>query len=341
MKAFAKNSKLFLCLCIGLFIQEIFSSETDPCIALIKKPQPQPYTLSLYEPWFTGPMLTPNPVNLEPGKVAIDWSLTLFDTYALYTSDWKTQSIDSIWSINPLIDVLFGITRNTGLELQIPFITNKQRGKMFSHFQDINVLFGYQLLHDTRDSWIPDLRIDIQGTLPTGRYQKLTSSQQAIQITGLGSFQIGPVVAACKKIYFQNSALAVGGGITYLIPLSVHVEGFNAYGGGYKTNGTVHPGQNVSAIFSAEYSFFQHWVVVFEAEYFIRGSCRFQGKKGTSLLGTEAQTGLPPFIQYSIAPELEYVFAENSGMLAGLWFTVAGKNSPAFGSFFLAYSHLF
>jgi hypothetical protein len=42
-------------------------------------------------------------------------------------------------------------------------------------------------------------------------------------------------------------------------------------------------------------------------------------------------------VQISFAPEVEYNFSQSSGLLAGVWFTVAGKNSSAFASAFLTY----
>ena len=43
-----------------------------------------------------------------------------------------------------------------------------------------------------------------------------------------------------------------------------------------------------------------------------------------------APIGAPEGWQLSLAPAIEYNFNENWGVIAGPWFTVAGKNSSAF-----------
>jgi len=311
------------------------------------KTQTEQMAEQLFEPWFTGPFLIPTPVNMDPKHPGLELSIAVINTYGLYRSDWKVETLDNIWAINPFLDFQIGITENIGLEFQVPYISRFQNGRSASHFQDINVLLGYQVLHDTRGSWMPDFRFMIQQTFPTGKYQKLNPKNQLIDATGFGSFQTGPVLAFCKLLHFSNSSLALRGSLSYLFPIIVHVKEFNLYGGGYKTKGKVKPGQTFNPIFSIEYSFHKQWTLAFETEMIFQRSSHFTGRKGFTSLGEPAKTGLPPLLQISFAPEIEYVFEPKagadptSGFLGGFWFTLAGKNSPAFASLFFAFTHLF
>ena len=97
----------------------------------------------------------------------------------------------------------------------------------------------------------------------------------------------------------------------------------------------------MTAFFSGEYSINQRWALAFDSQLTYQKKSRFSGRKGKDVFGLAAQVGLPESVQFSFAPEFEYNFGPGSGLLAGLWFTVFGKNSSAFASAFLAYLHVF
>jgi hypothetical protein len=287
-----------------------------------------------YTPWFTGPLLAPTPINMDPKHPAIEPSLTVFDTFGVYNSKWQFEKRDPIWSINPLIDFQFGLTQDLGMEVLASTISNFQRGKTATHFQDTILRLGYQLSNDIKGSWVPDARIILQEIFPTGKYQNLSPSRPAIDATGFGSFQTGPIVIVRKLFHLHPYHLSLSASAGYSFPASVSVRSFNTYGGGHGTKGKVSPGQSLIAFFSGELSLNQRWVFAFDSELFYQRTSTFSGR-------TIDPTGLPPSIQISFAPEIEYNFNEASGLLGGLWFTLAGKNAEAFGSAFLAYVYIF
>ena len=298
-------------------------------------------TLLTYTPWLTGPFLAPTSNNMEPKHPAIQPSLTVFNTYGSYNSNWGITKQESVWAINPLIDFQFGITKNFGIEALVSFISNFTKGKSANYFQDTIVFFGYQVSNDIKGSWIPDCRLLLQETFPTGKYQKLDPSKEGIDSTGFGSFQTGPVVAFRKLFYLPESFFSLEWSLTYLFPSSVDVKGFNSYGGGYGTDGKVLPGQTLVAFLSGEYSINQRWALAFDSELLYQSKSQFTGQAGVTSSGTIANTELPNSLQISFAPEFEYNFNINSGLLAGVWFTVVGKNSEAFASAFLSYLYIF
>lgn len=203
--------------------------------------------------------------------------MTLFNTYGRYNSNWKLKKQDSTWGINPLIDFQFGITNNLGIETLVSFISNFKNGKSASHFQDTTVLFGYQVSNDIKGSWVPDFRLILQETFPTGNYQKLDRSKEGIDSTGFGSFQTGPVLVFRKLFYLPHSFFSLRWSIGYLFPSTVKVKGFNTYGGGYGTEGKVKPGQTLTAFLSGEYSINQRWVLAFDTEFLAQRKSHFTG----------------------------------------------------------------
>jgi hypothetical protein len=247
----------------------------------------------------------------------------------------------NIWSINPSVDFQFGFTDSLGMEVTAACISNFKNDQTATHFQDTVLLLDFQISTDIKDSWVPDCRFNLQGVFPTGKYQKLNPKKLKIDASGEGSFQTGPEIVFRKKFYLPHNFFSLYWSVGYLFPSQLHVKGYNVYGGGVGTKGRVDPGQTLTAYLSGEYSITQRWVFAFDTEFLYHGKSSFSGKKGINSIGQPASVGLPLSMQFSVAPEIEYNFSARSGLLAGVWFTVIGKNIPAFASGFIAYLYLF
>ncbi|NGX40136.1 MAG: hypothetical protein KR126chlam1_01477 [Chlamydiae bacterium] len=295
-----------------------------------------------YIPWMTGSLLAPTPINMKPGHPAIEPSISIFNTYGEYDSSWKLKSKKSIWAINPLVDFQFAFTENTGLETIASFITSFKDGKSSTYLQDTIVHLGYQIADDQKDSWVPDLRLLFQTIFPTGKYRKLSPSKKGIDSTGQGAYFFGPNLSLQKLFYLPCNFFVLHCSFGYFFPTKAKLKGFNTYGGGYKTKGKLRPGQSMAAFFSGEYSFNQRWVFAYDTAFFHqRKSSHFRGNPGLTKERTPAKVGLPSSTQISFAPQIEYNFSSNSGLIMGTWFTLAGRNSKAFASAFLAYLYVF
>jgi hypothetical protein len=153
--------------------------------------------------------------------------------------------------------------------------------------------------------------------------------------TGQGSFQSGIQVvfqkAFCPK---DPHPFRIRGSIGYFIPSAVAVKGLNYYGGDPKTRGTVYLGKYFSGFFYGEYALSRTWALACEFNY-------LQGDKGRFIRKSTTKIEAPSFNQWSILPEIQHTYTENLGIILGGWFTIAGKNSPAFSKVFCAVLLLF
>jgi hypothetical protein len=188
-------------------------------------------------------------------------------------------------------------------------------------------------------NWLPSIKISLRETFPTGKYQKLNPNKLGTDGGGRGTYLTTFLVSA-SKIYhlsgFRFFSWRLNG--AYSIPTNVHVKGFNQYGGGIKANGTISPEKAFVGIAAFEYAFTRHWVICCDVEGVIASKTTFKGYAG--IVPTQdsnfSPTGVPTLnenkasIQYSAAPGIEYNWSENLGLLAGVWFTFAGKNSSNF-----------
>lgn len=278
---------------------------------------------------------------MQPEHPAIEPSITIGSNYGEYNSKWKLQGQSNEWFVNPFIDFQMGFTDRIGLEILSSFIFNTKKGVSSTYMQDSIVLLGFQIASDVKGSWIPDIRLDLQQTFPTGKYQKLDPKKLGTDSTGQGAFQTGPLLIIHKLFYPGNHFLSLKVSTGYLFPTNVRVQGLNAYGGGTGINGTVRLGRTSTTFFAAEYSIAQQWGCGFDFLVTYQGKSSFSGAKS---LGKDCQTlkvGLPSSTQMSLAPYIEYSFKSTMGILWGSWFTLSGRNTTAFLSGFFAFLYVF
>ena len=78
-----------------------------------------------------------------------------------------------------------------------------------------------------------------------------------------------------------------------------------------------------------EYTLTQNWALALDVLYVHNNHTRFSGHKG-STYGIPNSVGGPSSEQFSLAPALEYNWSSNCGVIAGVWFSVAGRNTADF-----------
>ena len=290
-------------------------------------PGPHPH------PWFTGSLLAPTGHTFPKGKLG-------FEPYVFYTEDighydarWKKVSTVRNDVFNPLIIVFYGLTKRSDLQINIPYFLNSQHGVSSHGFGDLTLIVGYQAISDVPHTWIPDLKLTIAESFPTGRFDNLEPAKGGTDITGSGSFQTG-LAATFQKLWFlpHGRFLRARWNFTYTIPVREHLNGLNAYGGARNTNGTIILGNHFSSDLAFEYTLTQHWVPAIDFLYVDSGSNTFNGVVGTTPVGLPAMISVGSFSTFSMAPAMEYNFSAKIGVIAGVWFTVNGRNAPDFVS---------
>jgi len=291
-------------------------------------------------PWFTGPLLTPSGhvvpagfINFEPYAIALA-------NLGGYDSDWNSFSTDNFYVANFQAPLFIGLTDWSNILVVPQASWQGTQGVSSMVFNDFIFEFDVALLSDTSVNHIPGLKIYVQEVFPTGQYQKGDPCKLGTDFGGDGTFRttVGFVITRLFHIY-KTQYLALRFNSFYGIPTRVCVKGLNTYGGAPDTKGTVNPGQNFGAMFGLEYSFTQNFAFAFDAFASYNKTTTFKGFPGTEEDGTPAIVGGPESFQFSIAPALEFLQSESFGVIAGAWFTLAGKNSGRFVAGMLAINY--
>lgn len=308
-----------------LFFRSLFSEENGNAYS----------SPELYSQWFVGPILAPNPQALPVGHPALELAFLGYENYGMYNNNGHVHKTKSIWSIGPYIDFQISLNEIIGVEYIGAFLTNFSQGAQYAHFQDSIFRFGIQILNDKLESWVPDFRILFEEIFPTGNYEKFNPDRYGTDSTGKGSFQSGLYFAFQKLVSLPNghnlrSRLDLG----YFFPSPVQVKGINFYGGDSYTKGKVYPGHYFSGYICVEYSLTRTLAFTVESNY-------LWGRKGHYSQKSGPHIEIPSDWQISLAPEIQYTFTTNFGILLGSWFTVAGQNTSAFRSYFVSGLYVF
>lgn len=284
-------------------------------------------------PWFTGPLLTPSGHVVPLGYFNLEPYLFFTGISKSYDSEWHSHGVPTIFEIDPLLFTQIGLTKRLDFQITPGMYHARSQGRSTTQFDDLPLTFDYQLLNDTPGSWWPAIKLTASESFPTGKYQKLDPKKKGLDAAGSGSYTTSFGITVSRLFHVRNDHyLSSRLNFSYSIPSHVHVKGFNTYGGGFGTRGTVRPGNSFSVLLGMEYNLSLHWALALDIANAYSNKSTFSGKRGVTSAGAPAKVGGPSSNLVSLAPAIEYNFNQSVGLIAGVWFTVAGRNTSQFTS---------
>ena len=288
------------------------------------------------EPWLTGPLLSPYAWAIPLGSYDIEPYVYVFAEQGSYDADWKIVKAETVWRTLVQPAFYFGITPWMDFEFNPGVYYNYSDGAAQWVAADMPLGFNIQLYQKTPETvtnWDWAVKLSLRETVPLGKYQHLDPKKKSTDFGGQGSWQtlFGLVwgnIFHLGGVYFLNTIVSV----EYTLPAPVHVKGLNAYGGGAGTSGTVYPAHVVYSDVAFELALSRNWVFAMDVVGSWSSRTRFKGKT------VEVNT-LDTAVQYSLAPAIEYNWGPSLGLIAGAWFTIAGRNTTYFNSGVIALNY--
>ncbi len=294
----------------------------------------------MFNPWYMGPLITSSANAVPPGDFLVQPYLYVIDVYGKYNTDRHSVEIPRFVQTNPVLVLSTGILKRWDIYISPQLIYNTQNSQSAVGFGDLGITSGVQLVAES--PYNPAVKLQFSELFPTGRYKNLNPNKGGVDAIGLGSYVTSLSLNMSKVIWWIfTHPMSVRTSLNYRISSHVHVTGFNAYGGGYGTDGYVRPGQAFEGDFGYEYSFTQRWVFAFDLVYKYNGKTTFKGNPGITATGATATNTAPFSDQLSLAPALEYNPSGSVGVQGGVWFTVYGRSSNNFASAIISYYQLF
>lgn len=291
-------------------------------------------------PWLTGTLIAPSPTVVPKGRMSAQPYVFIKVNTGFYDKNWCVHSKPKFVNVSSQVSFAIGLTPWMDFRIRPRVEWNTSQGRSSVHFGDLPLGVDFQLLEE--GNYLPSIKLGILERFPTGNYQKLSPHKKNTDSSGTGSFTTIGLLVFHKVFQFSYlHYLSSSFSFEWFYEAPVKVKGFNTYGGGFGTHGKIRAGSTERAILSLEYTLNQNWVVALDSIYRHSSKVQFSGFAGHEELGAHAQNGGPSSEDISFAPALEYNFNVNAGIIAGAWFTVAGRNSPEFRSAVISYSRVF
>lgn len=293
-----------------------------------------------FNPWYTGPLVTASATAMDPGYGNFEPYAFVIDNYGRYKEDRHSTDIPNLVQLNPKFFFQAGIASWMDTALLLQTLTSWQSHQHGGSIGDTTWTLGFPLAKQS--CYIPNIKVTISETFPTGRYQNLKARKLGTDDTGAGSFETIFGLAASKVVFWTwDHPLNLRLQLDYGIHSSVHVHGLNHFGGAIDTDGKVKPGNTFQADLGVECSISKRWVFITDVVYTTSARDRFDGFPGTLPDGSPAVVGNHSNDQLSLAPAFEYNLNKNISFLGSCWFTVYGRNSYNFASGIISFSYTF
>lgn len=277
---------------------------------------------------FGGTLLSYTATNVPPGHFAFEQFVFLTNTYGQYDKSSKLKENISFNQCELVPYFKFGIQKIVDVNVITTVVSSHAKGRNSISFGDTLFLLGFQLLKAQKDSWVPDARLLIGESFPTGKYDRLRKNMNGGDGIGSGAFETVFLLSFAKVFSVtQKHAFRFNPNLYYFISSHVKISDFSVYGGGDGTNGIVKPGAQIAFDFPFEFNITNHLIFGMDVFYIHKNKTPFDPKTANSPLA-----GLPSSENFSLTPCLEYNPSMNFGVEGGAWFTVSGRNSLAFAS---------
>lgn len=302
---------------------------------------PQPKKPAAPSPWFTGPILTPSAHVVPCGHINYEPYFYWTQDEGIYDRNWRFRSRPIFTNVLSQGSIQFGVFKNIEFDMAPQLVFNRTRKQQMWRVSDLPLTFAYQLLDDfigTKEQWYPAIKLRIGLNVPLGSYDNLNPVHLGTDAGGIGTWYPGIGFVFSKLfhicgIHFLSTRLF----LTYNFGTPVRVHGLSIYGGvppspGIPgTRGTFYPGNFFLLLNGYEFSITQNWVFALDFQYQHTERSRFSGF---------SPPGTRPFQHsqelFAFAPGIEYNWNANVGLIAGPWFTVAGRNTQKFISYVIA-----
>ena len=321
-----------------LIVFSFFSSRTLQAISTINYDTNQ-LKEGEYEPWFTGPIIAGSGRTMTPGHFNLEPYFFIQQSNGSYNNEWhKKRKLGSV-NFNPLIFFVTGLNSFMDFQLVTNFQSNFRNHQKNTRIGDSLLGLGFQLCLDNRFTASPDIRLILKQELATGHYKHLNPKKLGTDASGSGFYRTGVGLNIQKLFYFHRRLLLARCNMNYKISTPTYVSGYTVFGGGPNIRGQISSVQFFNIDFAFEYTLSQNLVFAMDLFYEYQSKGRFKPKGKLPL----HHLPLPRSDQeqrYSLAPALEYNFSAAFGIIAGCWFSIAGKNSNSFTTGVIAFNYV-
>jgi hypothetical protein len=290
---------------------------------------------TLEEAWWTGPMLANTAAIAAPGHFLIE--PYVFDVIGVgrYDGAGVRRAAPRADGFGSLTYVVYGVADRLAIGMIPSAGFNTVRDGPSSAgpgLTDTSLLAQYGLTRFHEGSWMPATAVNVQETLPTGRYDRLGNRPS----DGLGSGVFTTMLSFYSQTYFwlpNGRILRMRCDVSQAFSSGAHVEDASVYGTAAGFRGSARPSSSLFVDAAWEYSLTRSWVLASDVFYRHGGNTRVTGTNLAAANGVQHA----PRIQldsgtsdaFGLAPAIEFSWMPDLGVLLGARVIAAGRNTAA------------
>jgi hypothetical protein len=279
--------------------------------------------------WWTGSLEAPSPALPKAGLLALEpYVVSQFNTGA-YGTDGTHQSVAHDTStVESLLVIKYGITKWLTVEA-LPSISgtwNNRSSSTGAGVGDLPLELEYRVRNGDYRNGAPSVTFDLGVTLPTGRYDRLKTNLNG---AGQGAYLLkqGVVLQSLFDTWGNHPVRIRVYGVVYEPLDHPSIADESVYGTSPGFNGRVAPGVSGEVGIGAGWAANRHWVLALDlvqnyADGYLLNGIDGAGKLVRTRGGNEATTALAPAVEYNISGSM--------GIIVGVEFSVAGRNTPSY-----------
>ncbi|MFC5437799.1 transporter [Rhodanobacter umsongensis] len=278
----------------------------DPAALPDTAPPSPPVRQSLDDAWWTGPMLANSAATLPRGHFLIE----------PYLYDVSSPHSDGFGSLTYM---LYGLTDRLTVGL-IPVLGyNRMDGAGDSSgigLGDVSVQAQYRLTEFHEGSPLPTISLQLQQTLPSGKYDRLDDRPG----DGLGSGASTTTLQLNTQTYFwlaNGRILRMRLNVAQSVSGKAHVEDASVYGTANGFRGSARPGNSFFVNAAWEYSLSRRWVLALDVTYRRNHGTRVNGVTLPGYGEARIRRSSGASEAFGFAPAVEYSWGANLGVLLG------------------------
>ncbi|HEV3073897.1 MAG TPA: transporter [Thermoanaerobaculia bacterium] len=301
------------------------ASEVLPPAPVVRQP--------LEDAWWTGPMLANTAAIAAPGHFLIE--PYVFDVIGVggYDRAGVRRAAPRADGFGSLTYVVYGLADRVAVGMIPSAGFNTVRGGPSSAgpgLTDTSLLAQYGLTRFHEGSWLPATAVNVQETLPTGRYDRLGNRPS----DGFGSGAFTTTLSFYSQTYLwlpNGRILRMRLDVSQAFSSSAHVEDASVYGTAAGFRGSARPGSSLFVDAACEYSLTRSWVLASDVFYRHGGNTRVNGTDLPDANGVQnaprIQVDSGSSDAFGLAPAIEYNWRPDLGVLLGVRVIAAGRNT--------------
>jgi hypothetical protein len=195
---------------------------------------------------------------------------------------------------------------------------------------DVSVQAQYRLTKYKPGGWMPTTAINIQESLPIGRYDRLDNKPS----DGFGSGAYATTLSLYSQTFFwtpNGRILRTRLDFAYTVSNRARLRGVSVYGTPVGFRGHADPGDSFNVDLAFEYSVTREWVLAMDIAWQRDAATKVSGHYTPT--GASAPVALqaraPVSESLILAPAVEYSWTPNIGVIVGARIVPAGRNTTA------------